>query len=223
MFLPEKWDRDRERCRKAGIPDDLRYLPKWRQAFFQYVRARKNGLSFDWLVFDEGYGSKPAFLRSLNVLEQRFVGEVPKTFSRSQAANSKRRAAQEWLVPGRRQGWKRLRVDQATGGERFWWYRSMQGWVRGMRVRLVVAVDRQSGEVKYFVTNAVNESPQRVLRVAFRRVVVEHLFRLAKQEVGLMHYEGRNDQGLMRHQILALLSLGFVSLHTAKLRKKTLK
>jgi SRSO17 transposase len=220
LFLPQKWDRDRDRCRKAGIPDDVRYAPKWRQAFFQYVRARENGLKFDGLVFDEGYGGKPAFLRSLHALEQRFVGEVPTTFSLSQAASSKRRPAREWLVPERRQGWKRLRVEQATGGERFWWYRSMRGWVRGMRVRLVVAVDRRSGEVKYFVTNAVGERPQQILRVAFRRAVVEHLFRLAKQEVGLMHYEGRHYRGLMRHQILALLTLGFVSLHTARLRKK---
>lgn len=221
LFLPRRWDADRERCRKAGIPDTVRYEPKWRQAFFQYVRARQNGLRFDWLVFDEGYGSKPDFLRALTAVGQRFVGEVPKTFSLAQTPTGKPRPANTWLVPTRRQGWKRLRVEQATGGERFWWYRSMRGWVGGMRVRLIVAMDRRSEEVKYFVTNAADERPVRVLRVAFRRAVVEHLFRLAKREVGLMHYEGRHYRGLMRHQILALLTLGFVSLHTAKLRKKT--
>ena len=88
-------------------------------------------------------------------------------------------------------------------------------------MRLIVAMDRKTSEVKYFVTNAPDERPKQVLRVAFRRAVVEHLFRLAKQEVGLMHYEGRHYRGLMRHQILGLLTLGFVSLHTARLRKKT--
>jgi SRSO17 transposase len=220
LFLPEKWGRDRERCRTAGIPDAVRYEPKWRQAYFQYVRARQNGVHFDWLVFDEGYGGKPRFLRALDALEQRFVGEVPTTFCLSQARDAKSRPAREWRVPERRRGGKRLRVEQATGGERFGWYRSMRGWVRGMRVRLVVAVDRKSGEVKYVVTNAVGEPPQRVLRVAFRRAVVEPLFRVAKQEVGLMHDEGRHYRGLMRHRILALVTLGFVSMHTARLRKK---
>jgi SRSO17 transposase len=223
LFLPESWDADRERCRKAGIPESVRYEPKWRQAFFQYVRARENGLRFDWLVFDEGYGSKPAFLRLLAMTGQRFVAEVPTHFSIAQREHSQPRPASEWLVPTRRQGWKRLCIEQATGGARFWWYRSMRCWVLGLRVRLIVAVDRKTSEVKYWLTNAPEEQPRQVVRVASRRAVVEHLFRLAKQEVGLMHYEGRHYQGLIRHQILALLTLGFVSMHTSKLRKKTSK
>ena len=38
-------------------------------------------MTFDWLVFDEGYGGKPAFLRELAGRKQSFVGEVPKTFT----------------------------------------------------------------------------------------------------------------------------------------------
>ena len=59
-----------------------------------------------------------------------------------------------------------------------------------------------------------------VLRVAFRRAVVEHLFRVAEPEVGLTHVEGRNDRGRMRHLTRALVVLGFVSVHAAGLRKK---
>src|SRR5947209_13277178 len=32
LFLPQSWDQDRGRCREAGIPDDLRYRPKWQIA-----------------------------------------------------------------------------------------------------------------------------------------------------------------------------------------------
>jgi SRSO17 transposase len=32
LFLPESWDGDRDRCREAGIPDDMRYRPKWQIA-----------------------------------------------------------------------------------------------------------------------------------------------------------------------------------------------
>src|SRR5262245_15086290 len=38
LYLPESWDQDRERCRAAGIPDDVRYRPKWRIALDQLVR-----------------------------------------------------------------------------------------------------------------------------------------------------------------------------------------
>lgn len=80
LFLPESWSDDRDRCREAGIPDDIVYRPKSEIALEQYRRARARGLSFDWLTFDEWYGSKPQFLRALDEDEQSFVGEVPRNF-----------------------------------------------------------------------------------------------------------------------------------------------
>ena len=80
LFLPESWDADRRRCRAAGIPDDVVYRPKWRIAVEQYDRATENGIEFEWLVFDEGYGGKPEFLRQLDARDQQFIGEVPCAF-----------------------------------------------------------------------------------------------------------------------------------------------
>jgi len=80
LYLPESWANDRARCREAGIPDDMAYRPKWRIALELYDRAAGNGLHFDWMTFDEGYGSKPEFLRELSARGQRFVGEVPRNF-----------------------------------------------------------------------------------------------------------------------------------------------
>jgi SRSO17 transposase len=81
LFLPEDWSDDRARCRAAGIPDDVVYRPKWKIALELFDRARSNGVAFDWLTFDEGYGGKPEFLRELHGRKQCFVGEVPKTFT----------------------------------------------------------------------------------------------------------------------------------------------
>src|SRR5947209_6122783 len=39
LYLPESWDADRDRCRAADIPDDLRYRPKWRIAEDLVARA----------------------------------------------------------------------------------------------------------------------------------------------------------------------------------------
>ena len=33
LFLPEDWAADRDRCRGAGIPDDVVYRPKWVMSF----------------------------------------------------------------------------------------------------------------------------------------------------------------------------------------------
>src|SRR3954451_2326095 len=65
LYLPKPWSDDRERCREAGIPEDMVYRPKWKIALELYDRAVTHGLVFDWLTFDEGYGGKPELLRTL--------------------------------------------------------------------------------------------------------------------------------------------------------------
>jgi len=81
LFLPEAWAVDRPRCREAGIPDTVTYRPKWRIALELYDRAAANGIEFEWTTFDEGYGGKPEFLRELSARGQKYVGEVPRSFT----------------------------------------------------------------------------------------------------------------------------------------------
>lgn len=81
LFWPEGWSQDRQRCTEAGIPDGVVYRPKWRIALELYDHARGNGLVFDWLTFDEGYGGKPELLRQLQTRQQRYVAEVPRNFT----------------------------------------------------------------------------------------------------------------------------------------------
>ena len=81
LYLPESWSGDRPRCREAGIPDGMVYRPQWEIALELYDQALKNGIHFDWMTFDEGYGSKPDFLRGLEARHQKFVGEVPRSFT----------------------------------------------------------------------------------------------------------------------------------------------
>ena len=76
LFLPESWSEDRDRCREAGIPDDMVYRAKSEIALELYERAKKNGITFQWLTFDEWYGAKPAFLRALDEHKQWFVAET---------------------------------------------------------------------------------------------------------------------------------------------------
>ena len=81
LFLPESWANDRERCREAGIPDTMVYRPKTTIALELYDRTVTHGVRYEWLTFDEWYGSKPPFLRALEERAQKFVGEVHKDFT----------------------------------------------------------------------------------------------------------------------------------------------
>jgi SRSO17 transposase len=218
LYLPRSWDQDRPRCREAGIPDAVRYQSKWRLALDQLLRLHAQGLHFDWLTFDEGYGSKVPFLTLLSLAGQRFVAEVPRSFAvRTAAAVGWRRADALLTAAAARQG-HCYRIERQTQPAARWRAVSRLVQVRGHTYRLVVAVNEATAEVKYFVSNATTVSLRRLLQVAFRRATIEHGFRVAKTEAGLTHYEGRNYAGLLRHLILALIVLGFVAVHTDHLR-----
>jgi SRSO17 transposase len=218
LYLPESWDQDRERCEEAGIPAEVGYRPKWRIAFDQLLRLEANGVKFDWLTFDEGYGAMVPLLTLLSLCGQRFVAEVPVSFSvRVEGIDGPVRA-DEILTRLDATAGRRHRIGQETRPDAWWRADSLRVKVRGRDYLLVVAINEATAEVKYFLTNATEEPVRRLLEVAFRRATVEHGFRVAKSEAGLTHYEGRQYLGLCRHLTLALLVLGFVSIHTDRLR-----
>jgi len=146
LFLPESWSNDRPRCRAADIPDDMVHRPKTAIALELYDRARSNGVTFEWLTFDEGYGKSIGVLASLRGSGQKFVAEVPVTFRgwiRPPRVTNRRRCATgrpgnlPRLVRGSRpflsvrehrehspelrdQPWQRFRVKDGEKGPMIW-------------------------------------------------------------------------------------------------------
>jgi SRSO17 transposase len=238
LFLPEDWSDDRDRCRKASIPDDVVYRPKWQIALTQLDRAKANGVVLDWLTFDEGYGLSPGFVAGLDDRHQRFVGEVPKSFScraahkngQSPPEGMKGRHAEDVVRTAsafRSQDWQVLRLSRQTDMDQVWrvkaaqvWLSSSKGWSAGT-YWLIWACNDETGEEKFFLSNAPTDAKVEVLvRVGFVRWNVEHCFRLCKQELGFTHFEGQSYVALMRHLCLCTVALAFVAEHTQRLRKK---
>src|SRR4051794_25231735 len=83
LFLPEgTWDAGpdaKDRREAAHLPDAVIYTSKWLLARGQVGRALANGVRFDWLTFDEGYGGKPGFLSALEDWGLLYVAEVPRS------------------------------------------------------------------------------------------------------------------------------------------------
>jgi SRSO17 transposase len=218
LFLPKAWADDRERCRDAGIPDDVLYRPKWRIAFDQLQSLHDQGHRFDWLTFDEYYGRSVPFLKLLNVVGQRFVGEVPVNFAVKLRGSTRSRRISTLLTAAKAQRGRRFTVKHKTSADTVWRVAERRGQVGSETYRLVVAICESTAEVKYFVSNDLTAPLAKLLAVAFRRATIEHGFRLTKQEAGLMHFEGRHYVALQRHLILSLLVVGFVAEQTERLR-----
>jgi SRSO17 transposase len=237
LFLPKVWSDDRERCRQAKIPDDVVYRPKWRIALEQLTRAADNGLSLNWLTFDEYYGGKPAFLEELDAQPgMYYVGEIPRNFRclatrprgkkpkkgwKGKRADNLARYSSAW----NQRDWHGVALSRLTLDKQQWEVRAGQvylvrrGELSNRTFWLIVARNVATGEVKYFLSNAPADTPvETLLRVAFTRWNVEHTFRVVKSEIGFGHFEGRSYVALMRHMILCLMVMGFVAEHTDRLR-----
>ena len=84
---------------------------------------------------------------------------------------------------------------------------------------LIVAQNIHTAEVKYFLSNAPPRTALKTLMaVAFTRAHIEHVFRVAKSEIGFSHFEGRSYRGLMRHMVLCQLVMTFIAEQTDRLR-----
>jgi SRSO17 transposase len=229
LFLPEGWADDRERCRAAKIPDDLAYRPKTQIAIEQVRRAIANGIRFDWIVFDEGYGKAPSFLFDLNSLGQTWIGEVPSLFRcwpvkpkyqsmRKEYASKEVRNVVRWSPAYVYQSWQAIAFPRRTVEPIVWDVKAAQvhlvdnGRPTDRTYWLIVAWTRATDEYKYFVSNATpRTSLDLLLKVAFRRADIEQLFRVAKDEIGLGHFQGRSYVGRMRHMILCQLLVLFLA------------
>ena len=117
------------------------------------------------------------------------------------------------------QSWQRYRIKDTDKGPEVWevkwavfWRKDENGLPR-RRHCLIVARNVLTGEVKYFVANRVPSETgitlRWLLRVAFGRWPVERCFRVAKDELGLDHYQVRGWRCLHRHFYLTQASYLF--------------
>jgi len=81
LFLPKSWADDPLRCETAGIPEPMTHRPKWQIAIALWEHAVANGIRFEWVGADEGYGRVPEFLFHLDDRGQRYVVEIPVIFT----------------------------------------------------------------------------------------------------------------------------------------------
>jgi SRSO17 transposase len=240
LYLPKKWAQDRERCRRAGIPEDLGFRPKWRIAIDQVKAALVNGIVFAWLTFDEEYGNVPAFWFELNQMGQRAIGEVPKNFHcwptlphyrSQQAAHASKRVDNvcRHSPVFRDKKWRRIHIKDTTRGPVIWEVKAAQihlvdasttpSQPTDRRYWLIVARNPATKETKYFVSNAPKrEKLAEMLHAAFARWHVEKWFERAKQEAGFGAFEVRTYTSLIRHWLCSRTVMYFLADQTQRLR-----
>ncbi len=65
LYLPEVWAKDRQRCRKAGVPKEVAFRKKWEIALAEIDRLLADDLPRAPVLADAGYGVATAFREQL--------------------------------------------------------------------------------------------------------------------------------------------------------------
>lgn len=233
LYLPQSWDDDRERCRRAGIPDEVTYRPKYVIALEQLDRANAHGVRFSWITADEWYTQKPSFVKGLEDRGQRFVLEMPKNFPMwlfdpSSLPETPTKPVENLCRYSRglmMQPWQKYYIKDTDKGPMVWEVKTAACWLpRGAGAVgpywLIVARNALNpSELKYFVSNASAGVPlAAILHVAFGRWPVERCLQDEKSELGLSHFETRCYAALKRHLLITQVSHLFLARETQRLR-----
>jgi SRSO17 transposase len=220
LYLPAAWTGDRDRCKAAGIPDDVDFATKPALATAMITAALDSGVPASWVAGDEVYGADPT-LRA--TLEDRGVGYVLAV-----AANRRipvglgvRRVDQLTAqLPPR--SWQRLSAGAGAHGPRLYSW----AWIplpatTGNRWILVRRND-STREHAYYLTYHPQPVPLRELvRVAGQRWRVEESFQTSKGLTGLDQHQVRRWTSWHRWVTLAMLAHAFLTVITATDRAAT--
>jgi len=239
LYLPRKWIEDPQRCRDAGVPQQVGSQTKAELALSMLRQAKTWGhLDGTWVTGDEAYGQVPQLRDVLDTDGWWYVLEVPSNtlvweervevalpeYSGHGRKPTVPRVAGDGTPKTVRQlaeevdgaAWQQLEVAQGSQGPRVYRFASLRVWesrdgLPGRECWLVLRTNVDGTEPKYYLSNAPNDTALRELgRVGALRWTVETEFQTSKGETGLDEYEVRGWTGWQHHITLALLAGAFL-------------
>lgn len=219
LYLPESWTTDRDRCRDAGIPDEVEFATKPRQVIIMLERVLAAGVPFRWFTADEAYG-QAGYLRDW--LEAHDVFYVMATRCDQQVSTRADRTARAdaLVAEFKTSAWQRLSVGAGAHGPREfdWARRQVEGtWTRGrghwlLARRSLTPNAKGEYEIAYYLAYGPHNA--RLVDLAFAagsRWHIEETFQQAKGEAGLDHYQVRSWRAWYAHITLSMLAIAWLA------------
>jgi SRSO17 transposase len=220
LYLPQSWAEDRQRCRAAGIPDEIGFTTKPRQAQAMIARALAAGVPFAWFTADEAYG-QAKFLRAW--LEEHgvcYVMAIRRSDTFTIGGAEQRADTLIAATPAR--SWQRLSAGAGAHGPReYHWARIAiaAGAGRGhwLLARRSLA---DPAEISYYACYGPRRARLVDLAwVAGSRWHIEECFQQAKNEAGLDHYQVRSWRAWYAHITMSMLALAWLAASRAQVTK----
>lgn len=215
LYLPRSWTDDRERCRAAGVGDEVAFATKPAQATAMLERALAAGVPFRWFTADEAYGQ----IKALRVwLEARDVFHVLATKCNDTVPSHDLIDARvdDLIADLPASAWRRRSCGEGAHGPRIYdWarvaIRPLHAPGRGHWVLARRSISDPT-EIAYYICYAPAAATlDELIAVAGSRWTIEECFQTAKGEVGLDHYQVRTYPAWYRHVTLAMLAHAYLA------------
>jgi SRSO17 transposase len=216
LYLPRGWIEDPDRCRAAGIPQEVGFATKPALAKAMLCRALDAGVPAAWVTGDEVYGADPDLRSELETRGVGYVLAVACDHRVRAGGDSYRADALLRRVPAR--AWQCVSAGRGAKGHRLYDWAFVRLDDRASHVGgqagqhwLLIRRNRTTGELAFYRC----WTPRPVLlatlvRVAGRRWTIEERFQTGKGLVGLDQHQVRRWRSWYRWTTLAILAHAFL-------------
>jgi SRSO17 transposase len=223
LYLPQSWTDDPERRRAAGIPQEVEFTTKPRQARAMLGRAIAAGVPFAWFTADETYGQAKFLQAWLEDRDVCYVMAIRCSDTLTTLEGEQRADALVGAVPAR--AWQKISAGAGAHGPReYHWARIpvRPGWRAGRGHWLLARRSLPDpAEIAYYACYGPRRSTTADLAwVAGSRWHIEECLQQAKGEAGLDHYQVRSWRAWYAHITLSMLALAWLAASRAQAEKR---
>jgi SRSO17 transposase len=224
LYLPKSWTGDRQRCRRAAVPEEVEFATKAELARAMLARALQAGVPARWVAADEAYGQDSKFRRWLEAQRIGYVVAVPhnQTIPATQGCTR----ADHLVAHAPAQAWKRRSAGDGAKGPRLYDWAVAElatyedttpsGWGRWLLARRQITTGGKEPELAYYLCfGPASTIDNELIGVAGARWAIEECFQTAKTEVGLDQYQVRRYDAWYRHITLAMLAHAYLAVTAA--------
>lgn len=217
LYLPKSWIQDPERCREAGVPEEVKFATKPELAIQLIKRVLDAKIPIAWFVGDSVYGSS----RKLRVFleERRKAYALAVTCKEQVMRGEKLQRVDKIAATLAPNDWKCLSAGAGSKGPRLYNWAlvplkdaGIAGWVHYLVIRQSMETGEKAPDTAYILVFApAGTTLQKMVEVIGNRWTVEECFKIGKSDVGLDEYEVRSWQGWYRHITLCMVVMAFLA------------
>jgi SRSO17 transposase len=219
VYLPASWTDDQDRCRAAGVPDDVGFATRSELAADMIDAAVAARVPARWVAADEAYGNNTALRAHLRGLGLGYVLAVARSHHVPLDGGKVRVRADRVAAGLPPSAWQRRSAGAGSKGPRFYdwaWLADVNTDTDpddGGQHTLLIRRNNATGELAFYrCWTPIPATLADLVRVAGIRWTVEESFQAAKSQVGLDQHQVRRWNSWHRFTTLALAALAVLAI-----------